>query len=81
MRRHPVVSEEICRRLGLPEEYPGGYRIGIAASPGRADAVRKAGEYRLAVDEAMDLGSSLCLMKPFSINDVTGVLDVVEAAA
>ena len=33
------------------------------------------------VDEAMDLGSFLCLMKPFSISDVTGVLDVVEAAA
>ena len=36
---------------------------------------------REIVDEAMDLGSSLCLMKPFSISDVTGVLDVVEAAA
>ena len=36
---------------------------------------------RDVVDEAMDLGSSLCLMKPFSINDVTAVLDVVEAAA
>lgn len=32
-----------------------------------------------AVDEAIELGSSLCLMKPFSIRDVTGVLEVVEA--
>ena len=36
---------------------------------------------RDAVDVAMDLGSSLCLMKPFSMRDVTGVLDVLEAAA
>ena len=32
-----------------------------------------------AIDEAMELGSLLCLMKPFSIRDVTGVLEVVEA--
>lgn len=35
---------------------------------------------REAVDEAMGLGSMLCLMKPFSIRDVTGLLDLVEAA-
>lgn len=33
-----------------------------------------------AVDEAMDLGSSFCVMKPFSIRDITGLLEVVEAA-
>jgi len=37
--------------------------------------------HREIIDEAMDLGSSLCLMKPFSLSDVTGVLDLVEAAA
>ena len=36
---------------------------------------------REVVEEAIELGSSLVLMKPFSISDVTGVLDVVEAAA
>jgi len=34
---------------------------------------------REPIEESLSLGSSLCLMKPFSIRDVTGVLDVVAA--
>jgi DNA-binding NtrC family response regulator len=32
-----------------------------------------------AIDEALKLGCFVCMMKPFSIRDILGVLDVLEA--